>query len=70
MRVFIESYSILLNNINTSKAQIYIDFQNKFEQYTSDYLLQIFIENKRTGVERPDTAYFVEQFDYGKFCFI
>jgi hypothetical protein len=66
MRVFIESYSILLNNINLSKAQIYNDFHSKFEQYTSDYLLQIFIENKRTGVDRPEAAFFIEKFDYNE----
>lgn len=66
MRVFIESYSILLSNINLAKSQIYNDFQSKFEQYTSDYLLQIFIENKRTGVERPEVAVFVDKFDYGE----
>jgi len=63
MRVFVESYSILLNNINISKGQIYNDFHSKYEQYTSDYLLQIFIENKRTGVEKPEAAYFISKFD-------
>ena len=66
MRVFIESYSILLANINASKQQIYAEFQAKFEKYTSDYLLQVFIENKRTGTERPEAALFVDQCDYAK----
>jgi hypothetical protein len=66
MRVFIESYSILLNNLNSAKTQIYGDFQSKFEQYTSDYLLQIFIENKRTGTERPEPVFFIDKFDYSE----
>lgn len=66
MRVFIESYSILLNSLNSSKTQIYGDFQSKFEQYTSDYLMQIFIENKRTGTERPEPVFFIDKFDYSE----
>lgn len=66
MRVFIESYSILLNSLNSAKTQIYGEFQAKFEQYTSDYLMQIFIENKRTGTERPEPVFFIDKFNYSE----
>lgn len=66
MRVFVDSYSKLVTNVNSSKQQIYNDFQAKFEQNTSDYLLQLFVDNKKTGTERPDIAQFVDQFDYAK----
>jgi len=44
MRSFIEVFSKLIANINSNKQQIYHEFQLKFtEQYTTDYLIQIFI---------------------------
>lgn len=44
MRSFIEAFSKLIANINSNKQQIYHEFQLKFtEQYTTDYLIQIFI---------------------------
>jgi hypothetical protein len=44
MRSFIEAFSKLISTINSSKQQIYHEFQLKFtEQYTTDYLIQIFI---------------------------
>ena len=66
MRVFIESYSKLLSSLNNNRVQIYNEFQSKFEQLTSDQLLQVFIENKRTGTERPEPAQFIDQYDYAK----
>jgi hypothetical protein len=61
MRSFIESYSKLIASINLNKQQIYAEFSLKLsEQYTVEYLVQTFIENKRTGQERPDVAQFVE----------
>ena len=68
MRSFVESYSKLLSQINSNKQQIYNEFNLKIsEQFTVDYLIQLFIENKRTGVERPESAQFIEQLDYAKF---
>ena len=66
MRVFVDSYSKLISNLNINRLQIFNEFQSKFEQFTSDYLLQVFIENKRTGTERPDVAQFIDQYDYAK----
>ena len=61
MRSFIEAYSKLISSINLNKQQIYAEFNLKLnEQYTVEYLVQTFIENKRTGQERPDVAQFVE----------
>jgi hypothetical protein len=57
MRSYVEAYSKLMGNINANKQQIFAEFQHKlYEQYTVDYLLQLFIENKRTGTERPEAA--------------
>lgn len=57
MRSFIESYSKLMQNTNTTKQHIFNEFQYKFmDQYTVDYLLQLFVDNKRTGIDRPDPA--------------
>ena len=44
MRSFIEAFSKLFSNVNSNKQQIYHEFQLKItEQYTTDYLIQIFI---------------------------
>lgn len=61
MRGFIDAYSKLVSNINITKQQIYNEFSLKInEQYTIEYLIQTFIENKRTGVERPEVAQFID----------
>ena len=67
MRSFVETYSRLMQNINQNKSQAYAEFNSKLsEQFTIDYLVQTFIDNKRTGTERPEPAHFVEQVDYAK----
>jgi hypothetical protein len=67
MRSFVESYSKLLSQINANKQQIYNEFNLKIsEHFTVDYLIQLFIENKRTGIDRPESAQFIEQLDYAK----
>ena len=44
MRSFVEAFSKLVANLNANKQQIYHEFQLKVsEQYTTDYLIQIFI---------------------------
>ncbi len=61
MRAFIETYSKLMHNLNTNKQLMYNEFSLRFsEQFTVDYLIHLFIENKRTGIERPDVAQFIE----------
>lgn len=61
MRSFIDSYSRLISNINSNKQVIFNEFNLKLnEHFTVDYLIQLFIENKRTGTERPDVAQFIE----------
>lgn len=61
MRSFVDSYSRLISNINSNKQQIFSEFFLKFnENFTVEYLLQLFIENKRTGTERPEVAQFIE----------
>jgi len=66
MRGFIDSYSRLVAGVNANKQVIYNEFQAKFEQLTTEYLLQMFVENKRTGMERPEAAQFIDQYDYAK----
>lgn len=61
MRGFIDAYSKLVASIQQNKQQIYTEFSSRLtEQYTVEYLMQTFVENKRTGQERPDIAQFVE----------
>lgn len=61
MRTFIDVYAKLVAAIQLNKQQIYTDFSARLnDQYTVDYLMQTFIENKRTGQERPDVAQFIE----------
>ncbi|CAF0947278.1 unnamed protein product, partial [Brachionus calyciflorus] len=60
MRNYIETYSRIISVINSQKSQIMNEFNMKLENYTCEYLLGLFVENKRTGQERPDVAQFVE----------
>ncbi len=65
MRQFIESYSKLIQQINQTKQMYSSEFSSKFtDQYTIDFLIQTFVENKRTGVDRPEPAQFVEYPEY------
>jgi hypothetical protein len=56
MRSLIDSYSKMLINNNQNKTHVYQDFYTKLDFLNTDYLLQVFIDNKRTGSERPESV--------------
>jgi DNA repair exonuclease SbcCD ATPase subunit len=56
MRSLIENYGKLLINNNQNKTYAYQEFNGKIEYLNNDYLIQVFIDNKRTGAERPESV--------------
>ncbi|RNA16374.1 proline-serine-threonine phosphatase interacting, partial [Brachionus plicatilis] len=60
MRNYVESYSKIVASGNSQKCQIMADLTAKMESLSSEYLISLLVENKRTGIERPEVAQFVE----------
>lgn len=61
MRAFIDAYAKLIASIQSNKQAIYAECSARLaDHYTVDYLMRTFVENKRTGQDRPDFAQFVE----------
>jgi hypothetical protein len=61
MRSFIENYIKLIFNLNAAKQNCVNEFQRKFEkQFTTEFFLQTFMENKRTGIDKPEPVYSID----------
>jgi hypothetical protein len=58
MRTLIDNYGKMLINHNQNKTQVYQEFYAKINSLSNDFLMQTFIDNKRTGSERPEPVCF------------
>lgn len=65
MKTFMDTFSRLHGQLNTQRQQLFADFSVKLgEQYSVDYLINSFVEARRTGQEKPEPAQFVEYSEY------
>lgn len=60
MKSYVETYSKVMSSANSQKCLIMSELNSKIENFSIDYLISLFIDNKRTGVERPEMAQFVD----------
>ena len=65
IKQLIDSYTKIFINNNHVIKQVFDEFQVKIEPLSSDVLIQIFIDNKRTGSERPEAVTLIEP-DFSK----
>lgn len=65
MKTLIDNYSKVFLVNNQSIKQIYDEFHVKIDLLNVDVLVQTFIDNKRTGNEKPDAVSLIEP-DYSK----
>jgi hypothetical protein len=65
IKQLVDNYTKIFINNNHNIKQIYDEFQVKIESLSTDILIQIFIDNKKTGSERPECVSIIEP-DFSK----
>ncbi len=65
IKQLVDNYTKIFLNNNQTIKQIYDEFHVKIESFSNDVLIQLFIDNKRTGSDRPEAVSIIEP-DFSK----